>query len=68
MIKYTDPVNIILCFPMVFIIKKVVLVLINLIINGECFKDTSNYKVDKYFLDIFGDIICLLLGNGQKET
>lgn len=58
-IKYTDPVNIILCFPMVFIIKKVVLVLINLIINGECFKDTSNYKVDKYFLDIFGDIICL---------
>ena len=58
-IKYTDPVNIILCFPMVFIVKKVVLVLINLIINKECFKDTSNFKVDKYFLDIFGDIICL---------
>ena len=27
--------------------------------DKECFKDTSNHKVDKFFCDISGDIICL---------
>ena len=54
-IKYTDPVN----FTFSSIIKKIVLISNNLIVDQECFKDTSNYKVAKYFLDISGDIICL---------
>ena len=57
-IKYTNPVNIILCFPIIFIIRKIVLIIVNLIVDNECFKDTSYYKVDKFFLDMFGDIIC----------
>jgi len=58
-IKYTDPVNITFSSPILFIIKKIVLIINNLILDNECFKDTSNYKVDKFFLDISGDIICL---------
>lgn len=58
-IKFTDPVNITFSSPILFIIKKIVLIVNNLILDKECFKDTSNHKVDKFFCDISGDIICL---------
>lgn len=59
-IKYTDPVHIYFYIPIYYVLQKTILVLNNFILDNECFKDTSNFKVAKYFLDIGGDFFCLI--------
>ena len=59
-INYTDPVHIYFYIPIYYILQKVTLVINNSIINKECFNDTSNFKIAKYFLDISGDIFCFI--------
>ena len=58
-IKYMGPVHIILAQPIFFFLKKIVLVINNLIKDKTFFKDTSNYKPARFFLDIGGDIVCI---------
>ena len=59
-IKYMGPVHITFAQPIFFILKKIVLIINNLIINQNIFKDTSNYKPQRFFLDIAGDIVCFI--------
>ena len=59
-IQYTDPVHIYFYIPIYYVFQKTILVLNNVIMDNKCFKDTSNYKVAKYFLDIGGDFFCLI--------
>ena len=54
------PVHITFAQPIFFILKKIVLIINNLIINQNIFKDTSNYKPQRFFLDIAGDIVCFI--------
>ena len=59
-IKHLDPVNVTFCTPMFFILKKIILIINNLIINKNLFKDSSKFKPTRFFLDFSGDIICLI--------
>ena len=55
-----DPIHVIFSQPLFFILKKIILVINNLIINKNFFKDTSNSKPARFFLDIAGDFVCLI--------
>ena len=59
-IKFMDPIHVIFSQPLFFILKKIILVINNLIINKNFFKDTSNSKPARFFLDIGGDFVCLI--------
>jgi hypothetical protein len=59
-INYTDPVHIYFHIPIYYIFQKIFLVINNAISQHKGFKDTKNYKVEKYFLDISGDLFCFL--------
>ena len=59
-IRYTDPVHITFAPPIFFIIKKIVLVSNNLIIDKTFFLYTSNFKPSRFFLDLSGDIVCFI--------
>ena len=59
-IKYTDPVHIYFYIPIYYVFQKTILVINNAIKENACFKDTSNFRIAKYFLDISGDFFCLI--------
>ena len=59
-IKFLDPVYITISQPIYFMLKKIVLIMNNLIKNSSFFEDTSDYKPTRFFLDIGGDFICLI--------
>ena len=59
-IKNMGPVHITLAQPLFFFLKKIVLVANNIIRDKQFFKDTGDYKPARFFLDISGDIICLI--------
>ena len=59
-IKYTDPVHIYFHLPIFYVFQKTFLVINNAIIRGNGFKHVYNYRIAKYFLDISGDIFCLI--------
>jgi hypothetical protein len=59
-INYLDPVNVTFCQPIFFILKKIFLVSNNLILDHEFFANESNYRPARFFMDISGDIICLI--------
>ena len=59
-IKYLDPVHVTFCQPIFFILKKIVLIINNLIRNKEVFKNKLFYKPARFFFDITGDIISLI--------
>ena len=59
-IKYTDPVHIYFYIPFYYIFQKIMLVVNNKIETNEAFEDISNFRVTNYFLDISGDIFCMV--------
>ena len=58
-IKYMGPVHITLAQPIFFFLKKIVLIINNLVKDKAFFKDTFNYKPARFFLDMGGDIVCI---------
>ena len=59
-IKHAGPVHIYFQTPIFYILQKTILVINNVIMDNECFKNTSNFRIPKYFLDISGDTFCLI--------
>ena len=59
-IELIDPVSVTVAQPLYFMLKKIVLIINNLIIKSKFFEDTSNSKPARFFLDISGDFICLI--------
>ena len=58
-IQYMGPVHITIAQPIYFILKKIILIINNLVRDEKFFKDTENYKPTRFFMDISGDIIGL---------
>ena len=59
-IKYMGPIHITFALPIFFFLKKIVLVMNNLIINSTFITDASKNKLYRFFLDISGDIVCII--------
>ena len=59
-IKFIDPIHVTVSQPLFFMLKKIVLIVNNLIIESKLFKDTSNSKPARFFLDIASDFVCLI--------
>ena len=59
-IKYTDPVHAYFNIPIYYVFQKIVLLIINAIVDKKAFLNTSNYMVAKYCLDLSGDFFCLI--------
>ena len=53
-------VQITIAQPIFFILKKIILIINNLVRDETFFKDIENYKPTRFFLDIGGDIVCLI--------
>ena len=52
-------VQITIAQPIFFILKKIILIINNLVRDETFFKDIENYKPTRFFMDISGDIIGL---------
>ena len=59
-IKYMGPIHITFAKPIFFILKKIILITNNLIRDKSFFKSTEDYKPERFFLDVAGDIVCLI--------
>ena len=54
------PIHITFALSIFYFLQKVVLVMNNLIRKYTFFTDASNYKLHRFFLDISGDIVCII--------
>lgn len=59
-IKYLTPVYIVFSIPIFYFVQKLILVINTQIREGRFFKDNTDIKISKFFLDSSGDIISIL--------
>ena len=59
-IKYLTPVYIVFSIPIYYFVQKSILIINTQIREGRIFKDNSDIKISKFFLDSSGDILSIL--------
>ena len=60
-LKYLDPAIFVFSFPLLFLLRKIILIINSLFISKSIFKeDVMGINKIKFFLEIIGDIFCLI--------